>query len=185
MVFLGKYKALDLFVGSRHIFWGGVKMKRILPVTVLMALTILSATSACAQEGVVTMDFDKSVGIADKRMKRDTYYGPKQEDFSGGSTVTYHVNIPKDHGWGKLYVRNDGKADMALTFDRISDNKQVVLEGSNPSSTGVVTIAPGKAQIIYTEKPTGTGNHSIQINSGEAKLEGTVTYKYSNDKNNL
>ncbi|GAC42971.1 hypothetical protein [Paenibacillus popilliae] len=148
-------------------------MKKFLLVTTLTALPILSATSVLAQTDEL------------ERVKREVYYGPKQEDFSGGSTVTYNVKIPENYGWGKFYVRNDGKANMTLSIERVSDRKQPVLEGSNTNSTGVVTIEPGEAQIIYTEKPTGTGDHSIQVHSGEAKLEGTVTYKYSNDKSLL
>lgn len=158
-------------------------MKKLLLVASLVALTVLSA-SAFAQD-VPASEKSVQANEAGKRVKRETQYGPENRHVTG-RLHKETVDIPEGYGHGKFHVRNDGNASVTLTFERTSDSKDTNLQGHvSNNSTGVVRIPAGESKTIYTQSPTGTGEHRIQMNSSNASLDAKVTYKYSNSRDEL
>jgi hypothetical protein len=151
-------------------------MKKVIPILALTAFTVLGATSACAQEQ------------SKEREKRDVYYGANNEHATGGThgnSYDTSFNVQDGYGHGKLYVRNNGKDKVIVSVERESDNRGVDLRGHVSGSSGVVYVPPGESKVIYTNKPTGTGDHRIQLSSSNAALDATFSYKYSNDRRQL
>jgi hypothetical protein len=149
-------------------------MKKLLLVTALTAFTILSGTSAFAQEV--------------PRVKRDVRHGVYNQSAQGNSrTNTYQtkVDIPEHFGHGKLYVTNHGSTALTVNMERASDNKDTALQGHISGDSATVRVAPGTSKTIYTETPTGTGEHRIQVNSSNSTLDATISYKYSDNANHL
>jgi opacity protein-like surface antigen len=154
-------------------------MKKLLLVASLAALTVLSASAFAASDETV------QANEAGKRVKRDVSYGVRNQKVSGGQLHKETFNVPEDHGWGKVYVRNDGNSSLNVNVERASDNKDTVLGGHISGSTATVRVEPGTSKTIYTERPTGTGEHRVQLNSSDAELNARVTYKYSDNKSDL
>jgi opacity protein-like surface antigen len=162
-------------------------MKKLLLVASLAALTVLSASAFAQEVPPVTPDSDESAQMNEvgERVKRDVSYGIQNQKVLGGQLQKKTFDVPEDHGWGKIYVRNGGNSSLTVNLERVSDNKDTVLGGHISGSTATVRVEPGQSKTIYTERPTGTGEHRVQLNSSEAELNARVTYKYSDNKNDL
>ncbi|WP_042228974.1 hypothetical protein [Paenibacillus popilliae] len=156
-------------------------MKRILVVTSLTALTILSATTACAQESPATTEIstatlDESVQPNEEkeRVKRDTRLRVNNEGFAGVE-VTKKFEIPEHYGWVKVWVKNEGKKEIKVSVEKDNNGGQKMFE----------TVPPGDSWTGYAEKPFSTGDHFVQVTSDEAEMQGHMSVKIGNDKEQL
>jgi hypothetical protein len=161
-------------------------VKKLLLVASLAALTVLSA-SAFAQD-VPASEKSVQANEVGKRVKREVVYGAYNEHATGntrGNSYETTVDVQGGYGHGKLYVQNDGQASVSVTLEREYDNKATNLQGHASGSTSMVIIPAGESRTVYTNSPTGTGEHRLQLSSSNAPLDATFSYKSSNDKKHL